>query len=75
MEAIYQVFHPALCQHASGFLEPVPPSPERSDVLVLFKFCFLCNTKASNQPVRLSGMSPLSAGLWLWEGEQSFIGI
>lgn len=40
MEATYQVFHPALCQHASGFLEPVSPSPERSDVLALFKFLF-----------------------------------
>lgn len=37
MEAIHQVFHTALCQFASGFLEPVSPSPERSDVLVLFE--------------------------------------
>lgn len=48
MGAIHQVFHPALSQFASGFLEPVSPSPERSDVLVLFEFCFLCNTKAGS---------------------------
>lgn len=72
MEAIHQVFHPALCQFASGFLEPVSPSPERSDVLILFECCLLCNTEASDQPVRLqSGISSLSE-LWLWEVEKFF---
>lgn len=78
MEATHQGFHPALWANSpAASWNQFHHHLSVQMCSFLFECCFLCNTEAFNQTVHLqSGISPLSAELWLWEGEEFFfIGI